>query len=399
MTQGAAMCGGAGISPRLGGRKAIASSLSQAQRSRVRAPGRKAATGVRASADPLLLRVARGEQGERPPVWLMRQAGRYMAEFREYSNKYGFRHRSETPDIAIELSLQPWRAFKPDGVIMFSDILTPLPALGIEFDVIKGKGPLISNPVRCMADVKALRTLDDPDASLPFIRETLSALRSEVDGQSTLLGFIGTPWTLAAYSMEGKSDRHLLHTKQIMHQDPATLHAYLAHLSDALAVYVCHQIDCGAQVIQLFDSWAHHLSPQQFAEFSLPYSERVIATVKAKYPDTPLIFHANGGVGKLAMIKTSAADVIGLDWNTSMAEAREIFGPDRILQGNMDPMYLFASEERIRHEVANNVADAGSGNHILNVGHGVVQGTPEQNVGVFCDAARASVYGKVPVRA
>ena len=322
-----------------------------------------------------------------------------MAEFREYSNKYGFRHRSETPEIAIELSLQPWRAFKPDGVIMFSDILTPLPALGVEFDVVKGKGPVIANPVRTMDDVKALRQLDDPDQSLPFIREILSSLRAEVDGQSTMLGFIGTPWTLAAYSMEGRSDRHLIKTKQIMTQDPATLHAYLSHLADALAVYVCHQIDCGAQVVQLFDSWAHHLSPQQFLEFSHPYNERIIATVKAKYPDTPLIFHANGGVGKLEAMKDSKADVIGLDWSTNMAEARAVLGPERVLQGNMDPMYLFAGEERIRQEVANNVAAAGDRKHILNVGHGVVQGTPEENVGIFCDAARASVYAKDVVNA
>jgi len=392
LTQGSALCG-ANTAARLAGCDGSAS--------RRASKSCRASIRVRSSADadPLLLRVARGEQGERPPVWLMRQAGRYMAEFREYSNKYGFRHRSETPDIAIELSLQPWRAFKPDGVIMFSDILTPLPALGVEFDVIKGKGPVIANPVRTMDDVKALRQLDDPDQSLPFIREILSSLRAEVDGQSTMLGFIGTPWTLAAYSMEGRSDRHLIKTKQIMTQDPATLHAYLSHLADSLAVYVCHQIDCGAQVVQLFDSWAHHLSPQQFLEFSHPYNERVIATVKAKYPDTPLIFHANGGVGKLEAMKDSKADVIGLDWSTNMAEARDVLGPERVLQGNMDPMYLFASEERIRQEVANNVASAGDGKHILNVGHGVVQGTPEENVGIFCDAARASVYAKNVVNA
>lgn len=162
---------------------------------------------------------------------------------------------------------------------------------------------------------------------------------------------------------------------------------------------MCHQIDCGAQVVQLFDSWAHHLSPQQFLEFSHPYNERIIATVKAKYPDTPLIFHANGGVGKLEAMKDSKADVIGLDWSTNMAEARAVLGPERVLQGNMDPMYLFAGEERIRQEVANNVAAAGDGKHILNVGHGVVQGTPEENVGIFCDAARASVYAKNVVNA
>ena len=364
--------------------------------------GRRAVFRLDASADgkdaPILLRAARGEDVERPPVWLMRQAGRYMAEFRAYSEKYPFRHRSETPEIAIELSMQPWRAFKPDGVIMFSDILTPLPALGVEFDVVRGKGPVVE-PVRSMEEVKKLKTLDDPDSSLPFIRPILSTLRKEIEGQSTMLGFIGAPWTLAAYAIEGKSDRHLVVTKQMMTKNPEILHAFLAHLAEALGVYVCHQIDCGAQVVQLFDSWAHHLSPQQFAEFSHPYNERVMEIVRAKYPDTPLIFHANGGHGKLHEIKRSTADVIGLDWETDMAEARSIM-PDRILQGNMDPMYLFASEERIRKEVANNVRDAGNSKHILNVGHGVVQGTPEGNVGAFCDAARASVYAdmKAPAR-
>lgn len=373
------------------GARAKLSKGARREQTRVRSASVRA---VADAADPLLLRVARGEAAERPPVWLMRQAGRYMAEFRAYSEKYPFRMRSETAEIAIELSMQPWRAYKPDGVIMFSDILTPLPALGVEFDVIKGKGPVIATPVRTMADVKALKPLDDPDSSLPFIREILSTLRKEVDGQSTMLGFIGTPWTLAAYAMEGRSDRHLLQTKQIMTQDPATLHAFLDHLTEALSVYVCHQIDCGAQVVQLFDSWAHHLSPQQFLEFSAPYNERIISYVKARHPDTPLIFHANGGVGKLELMKDCSADVIGLDWNTSMAEARAVMGPDRVLQGNVDPMYLFAPEERIRQEVANCVRDAGAGKHILNVGHGVVQGTPEESVGVFCDAARASIYAK-----
>ncbi|OUS42617.1 uroporphyrinogen decarboxylase [Ostreococcus tauri] len=358
---------------------------------------RSGATVTRATAngtsDPILLRAARGEDVERSPVWLMRQAGRYMAEFRAYSTKYGFRHRSETAEIAIELSMQPWRAYKPDGVIMFSDILTPLPALGIEFDVVKGKGPVV-HQVKSMDDVRAMKTLDDPEKSLPFVREILSSLRKEIDGQSTMLGFIGSPWTLAAYAMEGSSDRHLVTTKQIMTQNPELLHAFLDKLADALGVYVCYQIESGAQVVQIFDSWAHHLSPQQFLEFSHPYNERIIAYVKERHPETPLIFHANGGCGKLNELKKSTADVIGLDWNTSMVDARAVLGPDRVLQGNMDPMYLFASPERIKQEVANCVRDAGSSKHILNVGHGVVQGTPEESVGHFCDAARASVHKK-----
>jgi len=380
---------------------AVRASGARARGRAARAEARKRGDGARArgrtsalaQGEPILLRQARGEDVERPPVWLMRQAGRYMKEFRAYSDKFAFRHRSENAEIAIELSLQPWRAFKPDGVIMFSDILTPLPALGVEFDVVKGKGPVISTPVRTMAAVKALKTMDDPDASLPFIREILGSLRKEVDGKSTLLGFVGAPWTLAAYSVEGSSNKNLMVTKQIMTQDPAMLHAYLSHLSDAIGVYVCHQIDCGAQVVQLFDSWAHHLSPQQFMEFSHPYNERIIKYVKARHPNTPLIFHANGGAGKLHQLKLSSADVIGLDWNTSMAEAREVM-PNRVLQGNMDPMYLFAGKDRIEKEVANNVRDAGHGKHILNVGHGVEQGTPEEAVLHFCDAARSSLYAK-----
>ena len=246
---------------------------------------RRAVTRASGAEDPILLRAARGEDVERPPVWLMRQAGRYMAEFRAYSTKYGFRHRSETPDIAIELSLQPWRAFKPDGVIMFSDILTPLPALGIEFDVVKGKGPVVE-PVRTMDDVNKMKMLDDPATQLPFVREILSSLRQEIDGQSTMLGFIGSPWTLAAYAMEGSSDRHLTTTKQIMTKDPKTLHAFLSKLADALGVYVCYQIESGAQVVQIFDSWAHHLSPQQFLEFSHPYNERVTRTRRSSSTPT-----------------------------------------------------------------------------------------------------------------
>jgi uroporphyrinogen decarboxylase len=323
-------------------------------------------------------------------VWLMRQAGRYMAAFRKYSDRIPFRERSETSSIAIELSLQPWYAFKPDGVIMFSDILTPLPALGIDFDVIKGKGPVIADPVADMDRVRALRPMDDPAAKLPFVAETLRALRAEVDGKSTLLGFIGTPWTLAAYSVEGKADRNCRKTKIMMLRSPAVLHALLAHLADALADYAIYQIDAGAQVVQLFDSWAHHLSPEQFAEFSLPYAERVMAKVRAVRPGVPLIFHANGGTGKHEIMATSTADVLGLDWATTMAAARHDFGAKRTLQGNVDPMVLFGSEKDIETAVERCLLEAGSQRHILNVGHGVIEGTPEDSVGVFCELARRS---------
>lgn len=353
----------------------------------------RAATGDgSATRDPLLLRVARGEEAERTPVWLMRQAGRYMADFRKFSDKLSFRERSETADIAIELSLQPWLAFQTDGVIMFSDILTPLPALGIEFNMVKGKGPVISSPVRTLEDVKNLRTLDDPDHSLPFIRKILSSLRKEVDGKATLIGFVGTPWTLAAYAMEGMSDKSLVKTKTIMLHHPEVLHAFLRHLTDMLVTYVCHQIDAGAQIVQLFDSWAHHLSPEQFSEFSWPYAEQVIERVKAARPYVPLIFHANGGTGKLHIVAQRAHQdvVVGLDWATEMREARSQLGAGTVLQGNVDPMVLFGPEEAIRKAVEQNIRDAGGEHHILNVGHGVIQGTPEESVKFFCQLARES---------
>ena len=174
-----------------------------------------------------------------------------------------------------------------------------------------------------------------------------------------------------------------------MMNEPAILHAFLDHLTDALSRYVCYQIDSGAQIVQLFDSWSHHLSPSQFQEFSLPYAQRVIDTVRQTHPHTPLIFHANGGVGKLAAMGGCTADVLGLDWNTDMSEARATY-PDRVLQGNVDPMVLFGTEEAIRRDVEACTQAAGPRRHILNVGHGVVQGTPEENVALFVKLARES---------
>jgi uroporphyrinogen decarboxylase len=298
-------------------------------------------------------------------------------------------------------------------VIFFSDILTPLPALGIEFDVVRGKGPLIGAPLRTMEDVRALKPLEDPAASLPFVGAILSALRDELAGGDpvagvpdppALLGFVGTPWTLAAYAVEGKADKHCMVTKTLMRRDPAVLHALLAHLADAVAAYCLYQIDAGAQALQLFDSWAHHLSPAQYAEFSAPYSERVIAAVRAARPSVPLILHANGGTGKLGLLARSGAHAVGLDWATTMADARAALGPTRVLAGNVDPMELFGGEAAIEAAVEAAVREAAAGataedgvvRHILNVGHGVAQGTPEAAVGHFCRLAREKSGGWLP---
>lgn len=341
---------------------------------------------------PYLLRVARGEVLDRPPVWMMRQAGRYMKVYRELRDKYpSFRERSENPDLAIEISLQPWRAFEPDGVIMFSDILTPLPGMGIPFDIIESKGPIIDPPIRTQAHVDKLHPLD-PEASLPFIKTILTTLRREVGNRSTVLGFVGAPWTLAAYAIEGKSSKSYSHIKGMAFSEPAILHQFLSKVADAIAVYVRYQIDCGAQVVQLFDSWAGELSPQDYDTFALPYQQQVVRQVKETHPDTPLILYISGSSGILERMGKSGVDIVSVDWTVDMAEARQRLGSQMKVQGNIDPGVLFGSQDFIRDRIFDTVRKAGKGGHILNLGHGVLVGTPEDNVRCFFETAKQVRY-------
>ena len=378
--------------------------------------GSRAGT-LHANADhDIMIRAARGEEVERTPVWLMRQAGRYMADFRAYSEKYPFRMRSETPEIAVELSLQPWRTFGVDGVIMFSDILTPLPALGIDFDVVKGTGPIIGKPLRSMDDVLAIKPLDDIDSELPFLRTILGDLRKETEGKTSLLGFVGSPFTLVAYAVEGQANRHCLHSKKMMACHPEILHAALERMSEAVGRYACHQIECGAQFIQFFESWAHHLGPDQFSAYAKPYADKAMAYVKARHPGVPVVYYANGGSGYLERQRDMECDMISLDWACDLAHARTVLGKERLVQGNVDPTILFGDEATIKGAVHDCINKAGGQasltphfshvarhfphssselfsqfpkqGHILNLGHGVLQGTPEENVAAFVNAAK-----------
>ncbi|NJR66231.1 MAG: uroporphyrinogen decarboxylase [Leptolyngbyaceae cyanobacterium CRU_2_3] len=337
---------------------------------------------------PLLLRAARGEALDRPPVWMMRQAGRYMKAYRDLREKYpSFRERSEIPDVAIEVSLQPWRAFQPDGVILFSDIVTPLPGIGIEMDIAEGKGPIIFSPIRTQEQVDALRPLE-PESALPFIKPILQTLRQEVGNQSTVLGFVGAPWTLAAYSVEGKGSKDYAVIKHMAFSDPTILHQLLAKLSDAIATYIRYQIDCGAQVVQMFDSWAGQLSPQDYDTFALPYQQRVIRQVRQTHPDTPLILLVSGSAGVLERMGQSGADIVTVDWTVDMAEARARLGSQIKVQGNLDPGVLFGSKAFIRDRILDTIQKAGNRGHILNLGHGVLPSTPEENVAYFFETAK-----------
>ncbi len=336
---------------------------------------------------PYLLRAARGEVLDRPPVWMMRQAGRYMKAYRELRDKYpSFRDRSEIPEIAIEVSLQPWRAFQPDGVILFSDILTPLPGIGIPFDIVESKGPIIDPPIRTQNQIDNLHSLDLE--KLTFVGEILQTLRKEVGNTATVLGFVGAPWTLAAYAIEGKSSKDYSIIKGMAFSQPKSLHQFLGKLADSIAAYVRYQIDNGAQIVQMFDSWAGQLSPQDYEVFALPYQQRVVRQVKETHPDTPLILYISGSAGVLERMPQSGVDIVSVDWTVDMAEARQRLGFDVKVQGNMDPGVLFGSQDFIRDRILDNIRKAGNRGHIFNLGHGVLPKTPEDNVRFFFETAK-----------
>ncbi len=337
---------------------------------------------------PLLLRAARGENVERTPVWMMRQAGRYMKVYRDLRDKYpSFRERSEIPEVAIEVSLQPWKAFQPDGVILFSDIVTPLPGLGIDMDIAEGKGPIIHSPLRTQAQIDALHPLE-PEESMPFIKTILKSLRQEVGNAATVLGFVGAPWTLAAYAVEGKGSKNYEIIKGMAFTEPALLHQLLAKIADAIAVYVGYQIDSGAQIVQMFDSWAGHLSPQDYATFAHPYQQQVFKKVKETHPDTPLILLVTGSSGILEMMGASGCDMVSLDWTVDMAVGRQRIGANIGAQGNMDPCVLYGSQAFIRDRILDTMRKAGRHKHVMNLGHGVLPTTPEDNVRFFFETAK-----------
>mmetsp|Transcript_18058 Transcript_18058/g.37875 ORF Transcript_18058/g.37875 Transcript_18058/m.37875 type:complete len:293 (+) Transcript_18058:178-1056(+) len=229
--------------------------------------------------DPLLIRAARGETTERVPVWMMRQAGRHIKEYRELCKKYPtFRERSEIPDVAVEVSLQPWRNYQTDGCILFSDILTPLPGMGVDFDIDEKVGPVVT-PMRSWDDVNKMHLMD-PSKSAPFVAEALRTLRQEVTPETAVLGFVGCPYTLATYLVEGKTSKEYLEIKKMAFTEPKLLHAILKNLAESLAEYALFQIENGAQLIQIFDSWAGHLSPRDYDEFAAPYQKMILEKVR-----------------------------------------------------------------------------------------------------------------------
>jgi uroporphyrinogen decarboxylase len=322
----------------------------------------------------LFLRAARGERTERPPVWLMRQAGRYLPEYREVREEYTFREAISTPEIAERVSLQPYERFAPDGVVMYSDILVTLEPLGFEYRIESGVGPVVENPVETSEDAERERR--DVREELDYVGEVLERLSARLGDDAATVGFAGGPFTVASYVFDGGRDE----ARRFRARHPDAFADLLEAFADVTEEYLSFQEESGADVVQLFDTWAGELSPEDYREYVLPHHRRLFDSVDAP----AVLFVRNPNLG---LVSGTGADVVSLDWTVDMAEAREELG-DTPVQGNLDPARLFGTPESVRSETERVIEKAGEAGHILNLGHGVMRNTPVKNVEEFVETAK-----------
>lgn len=337
----------------------------------------------------LMLRVLRGEAVERTPIWMMRQAGRYLPEYRATRAQAGsFMDLCRNADLACEVTLQPLRRYALDAAILFSDILTIPDAMGLGLEFIPGRGPVFAKTVRSAADVAALH-LPKMDDELAYVMNAVRTIARELDGAVPLIGFSGSPWTLATYMVEGQSSRDFAHAKTLCYQQPDVMHALLTRLAQSVSDYLNAQIAAGAQIVMIFDTWGGALPHWAYPLFSLDYMQRIIASLQpdADGKAVPALLFTKGGGQWLNLMKDSGASGLGLDWTTSLARARQIVGEDMVLQGNLDPGILRANPATIRSEVARVLADYGHGHrHIFNLGHGITPDVPPEHAKALIDA-------------
>lgn len=312
------------------------------------------------------------------PVWFMRQAGRYMPEYRAVREKFNLIEIVERPELAAEVAMQPVHAHGVDAAILFADILLPLIPMGLKLEFVKGEGPQISNPVRSSQDVKALR---QPDAStdLGYVLEAIQILRRELPEEVPLIGFAGAPFTVASYMVEGSPSRDHRRVKSMMYAQPKAWHSLMEKLVKTIGDYLLAQIAAGAQAVQLFDSWVGVLSPQDYRRFVLPYSQRLLSTISKR--GVPVIHFGINTAMLLPDIKAAGGTVIGLDWRVPLDQGWAQLGADVAVQGNLDPVALFAPLPELKNQVRSviNLAQGRAG-HIFNLGHGILADTPVKNV-------------------
>ncbi len=331
----------------------------------------------------VFLRACRQEQTEYTPVWLMRQAGRFLKEYRSLRRRYSFLTLCKTPELAAEVTLLPIERLKVDAAIIFADILLPLEPMGIDLEFTKGDGPVIHNPPRSRAEVEGLKAIK-AEEGLRFVMEAIRMVCRELKGEIPLIGFSGAPFTLASYLIEGRGTRDFTLTKTLMYQDAACWHLLMEKLSEVVITYLNAQVRAGAQAVQVFDSWAGALSPRDYEEFVLPHNRRVFQELTS---DVPAIHFATGTSGLLELMEEAGGDVIGIDWRIDLGEAWRRLGYKVGIQGNLDPAALLGLPERIER-CAKEILDAAGGRpgHIFNLGHGVLPQTPQGNVIAMVEA-------------
>ncbi len=323
------------------------------------------------------------------PVWMMRQAGRYLPEYRATRAKAGsFMDLCKNPELACEVTIQPLERFPLDAAILFSDILTVPDAMGLGLRFAEGEGPIFDRPVRTAADVDKL-FVPDPEGELKYVMDAVRTIRRELNGRVPLIGFSGSPWTLATYMVEGGSSKEFAQVKGMLYDQPALMHKLLDVTAQAVTQYLNAQVDAGAQALMIFDTWGGALTPRDYQEFSLRYMTRIIAGLKreADGRKVPVVLFTKGGGQWLEPMAESGADALGLDWTVDIGAARARVGDKVALQGNMDPCVLYASPERIRSEVAAILAAYGKGSgHVFNLGHGIHQHVNPEHAAAFVEA-------------
>jgi uroporphyrinogen decarboxylase len=326
---------------------------------------------------------------DRTPVWVMRQAGRYLPEYREVRQKAGdFMTLCSTPELACEVTLQPLRRYDLDAAIIFSDILTVPDAMGLGLYFVTGEGPKFEKTIHSAADIKNLAVPDMED-SLGYVMDAIRLTRREIDGKVPLIGFSGSPWTLACYMVEGGSSKDFAKIKGMMFDAPDQMHALLNVLAESVTAYLNAQINAGAQAIMLFDTWGGSLSPDNYRQFSLAYMEKIVAGLQrqADGREVPVTMFTKGGGQWLEWMAETGVNAVGLDWTTDIANARQRVGDKVALQGNMDPCVLYASGDRVEQEVASILAAYGKGTgHVFNLGHGIHPSVNPENMAHLVDA-------------
>ncbi len=331
----------------------------------------------------LFLRAARGERVERRPVWMMRQAGRYLPEYRALRARHDFLALCQTPELAAEVTLQPVRRLGVDAAILFADILLPLEAMGAEVTFEDGAGPRLARPVRSREEAAALR-VPNVETSLGYVFEAVRLVRRELDGAAPLIGFGPTPWTLAAYLVEGGGAQHFPHLLGWSHRDPEGLGELLAKLAAVLGEYLLGQVEAGAQAIQLFDSWGGLLDLERWRAIALPPLAAVLERLRGR---VPLIYYVNGGFHLLEAHRDLPVEVLSVDWRVPLDRVRPLAG-GKVLQGNRDPTALLASPGGVERSVAALLAAGAGGGHIVNLGHGILPSTPVESAQAFIDAVK-----------